>query len=1027
MNIYDAFISYRRSDGLEIAENLYRYLTARGLRVFFDKQEMIDSGYFTTQIENSLLAAPNYILIATNDVFRFRDGEDWVRREIEIAIERYEELPLHCNPVVLTLPNVCFPEKKDLPESVKNIVDVQRIMAQSSMDTTLAFDRVLSAITQVSHQNLWNAAHRWTEKSKQPGGRFANLNISQSILPGARKEEHTCKIPVQVTLQPEEQSNHKMLFDALSETTEHLFLIGQGGIGKTTALMYLMQNAYENRSYTPNVQVPIFVELSFAPDTYNALYDDGKSSFIRRSIYKQLRTDRILQQVTNEELSEIDEAFMLPYKVAVAPINDILTQRCPAPEYLLLLDGLNEVSSVYIEEAGATVAEMVSDEIILLMTRCPNVRVVITSRTDDPLISNLPVTRFYLSGVEKETIRDYLLSNGISDADARLENSALLHVLQIPLFLSIYATLTNRENITTPGEIFRTFFHERRKNIYIYTVQNRLDAIEQNVIDSAGRNQPNRLTAEMQQFALDFLLPELAWYMERNNLFYLRPKQIEKIFLPVLTDTSDEAICGDFGKDVFTKFHKGGAADMHTGRIAKDILQCLGLDATATTEKLINCCVHALGILQCSSRKYGFIHQHIRAYFAAVKCMNTLRLAAYLHEEGETESARSCMNTVFAEAPVPFHVRCFLGEALGEHQNPLCRYDRKRICKAEDDRLLIQRALDIYRHQFNGENGYTLYSLLCTAIQVRGYLAGYDLSHLDLTGCPLNGAGLSQKQIPANMSGAKIRQEDLFFRGHTDPIQQMDISQDGTMILTGSWDGLKIWDIRSGQLIKSVETSDALMLAAFVEEDTQLLAVTHTDNPNTVSVKLFDFTTGEISRKSCDTFDLRQDITRVQLSPDRKHLLFVTRYGQKPTLHHSESVMSHTYALWYERNLMNRRKKLQLTDPVYRGVVQILTVPDLNPVWTKKYESDRIIDLDAAFFPTGDQTAISIRYSHSIWDTNEPEYEDSCNITCVVLPEGTETTLLQLPATPKIHITEDSNFLCWTPEHLKLFTAENGS
>ena len=46
--VYDVFLSYRRSDGLKIAEMLYRFLTGKGLRVFFDKEEM-DTGILTSR------------------------------------------------------------------------------------------------------------------------------------------------------------------------------------------------------------------------------------------------------------------------------------------------------------------------------------------------------------------------------------------------------------------------------------------------------------------------------------------------------------------------------------------------------------------------------------------------------------------------------------------------------------------------------------------------------------------------------------------------------------------------------------------------------------------------------------------------------------------------------------------------------------------------------------------------------------------------------------------------------------------
>ena len=42
MKIYDVFLSYRRSDGFNLAYEIYKYLTASGLRVFFDKEKMVE-------------------------------------------------------------------------------------------------------------------------------------------------------------------------------------------------------------------------------------------------------------------------------------------------------------------------------------------------------------------------------------------------------------------------------------------------------------------------------------------------------------------------------------------------------------------------------------------------------------------------------------------------------------------------------------------------------------------------------------------------------------------------------------------------------------------------------------------------------------------------------------------------------------------------------------------------------------------------------------------------------------------------
>ena len=745
MSIFDVFISYRRSDGLKIAEELYEYLTSKGLRVFLDKQKMVDGHYFTSQIVTNLRIAPNYILIATEDVFKFHKKEDWVQKEIEIAVEEYEKDLTERTITVLVQEAVTFPEKDKLPEKICNIADAQRIFLPYGEDVAESFYRTLISVTNINRRNLWFAAHRWLENSKQPSGRFAGLNIKENILPNVTEPvKKQNEMPINV-YSKEKQDNKQLLLDAMGMSRNHLYLIGQGGIGKTTALMHIMNSSYENKQYEENAQIPIFVELSFAPDTYGALYEGGKSSFIRRSIYKQVRADRTIKQVSAKEVSDIDEVFSnLPYDVAVQPITDILSKTSPAPEYLLLLDGLNEVSSVIIEETGLSVVQMIMREIDLLLSECPNVRVVLTSRADESDIYNESISRLYLSGLEESAIRKYLEDVKFSkeNIDNALKDENLCETLKIPLFLTMYASLSKYDEVSTQGEILKLFFNERRKNISVYTMQDRLAAVEKNVTDIASAVQKNRIDADMQNFILDFILPEIAWSMERNNEFYIRIRDIRKIIEPVLMDTDDLSVCGEFGRELFSKYRNGASAKMHTHKVAKKIFERFGNDMTAVTENIVNCCVFAFGIMQESNSKYGFVHQHIRDYFAAVKNINTLRLSVYLYEEDEKELAFECMNKTFKDESIGHTVRRFIGEYLGEHKNKSYYRNEKWFSGVPDekcDRSIIKRSLDIYRGYFDDAVGYGVYSLVCILKDVRQDLFGSDFSNLELIGCEFEG------------------------------------------------------------------------------------------------------------------------------------------------------------------------------------------------------------------------------------------------------------------------------------------------
>ncbi|MDZ4771130.1 MAG: TIR domain-containing protein [Chloroflexota bacterium] len=80
------FISYRRSS-YYTALALFKALTARGWDVFFDF-DSIDSGSFAETILSQIRARAHFILILHADTLaRTAEPGDWVRREIETAID----------------------------------------------------------------------------------------------------------------------------------------------------------------------------------------------------------------------------------------------------------------------------------------------------------------------------------------------------------------------------------------------------------------------------------------------------------------------------------------------------------------------------------------------------------------------------------------------------------------------------------------------------------------------------------------------------------------------------------------------------------------------------------------------------------------------------------------------------------------------------------------------------------------------------------------------------------------------------
>lgn len=88
--VFDVFISYRRSDGADLAQQFFFYLSRKGIQAFLDKEKLMNDKYFDTQLRGKLISAPHLVLIGTTDAYCARVGEDWVEEEIDLAIEEYD-------------------------------------------------------------------------------------------------------------------------------------------------------------------------------------------------------------------------------------------------------------------------------------------------------------------------------------------------------------------------------------------------------------------------------------------------------------------------------------------------------------------------------------------------------------------------------------------------------------------------------------------------------------------------------------------------------------------------------------------------------------------------------------------------------------------------------------------------------------------------------------------------------------------------------------------------------------------------
>ncbi|XP_059056964.1 NAD(+) hydrolase sarm1 isoform X2 [Achroia grisella] len=113
----DVFVSYRRSNGSQLASLLKVHLQLRGFTVFIDV-ERLEAGKFDNNLLQSIRQAKHFLLVLTpNALDRCKedtDQKDWVHREIVAALQS------QCN-IVPIIDNFEWPNAEELPEDMRAV------------------------------------------------------------------------------------------------------------------------------------------------------------------------------------------------------------------------------------------------------------------------------------------------------------------------------------------------------------------------------------------------------------------------------------------------------------------------------------------------------------------------------------------------------------------------------------------------------------------------------------------------------------------------------------------------------------------------------------------------------------------------------------------------------------------------------------------------------------------------------------------------------------------------------------------
>ena len=302
-------------------------------------------------------------------------------------------------------------------------------------------------------QRIWEAEQRAFLFSHKEGSRFFDLNIIERLLPHGYITKNTFLLRARTT-----DGEIRPLMDIYKDNPrQDIAVTGECGIGKTTFLQQLLEEEFWDDNKRPSIYksgrpVPIFIELKQCPSQIQDWYEEHrqKTNFITRYIGQLLENHRFLDNVSATTLESIEMEL----------------QRIPEdgnPQYLLLLDGFNEIS---VTGKGNTYScrSMLSNEISIIHNDYANVRIIATSRETQAAYFTSSFQNIYLTGLEENDIREHLELQNFSDTSIGITMAMkpLVKCLKVPLFLCMFCYEHPEDGVRlpeTPGEILYNFFH----------------------------------------------------------------------------------------------------------------------------------------------------------------------------------------------------------------------------------------------------------------------------------------------------------------------------------------------------------------------------------------------------------------------------------------------------------------------------------------------------------------------------------------------------------------------------------------
>ena len=551
----------------------------------------------------------------------------------------------------------------------------------------------------------------------------------------------------------------------------HTWLYGKPGTGKTGSMLLLWNQLLKEAETEKNVPIPLFIDLNEYKEK-----DEGQFVFNYLSKY----------YLELEGISEEDERASIKELFEKSKLRNRDDGR-KSPVMVLLLDG-------DIDDNPKLSSE------IQTLTKHPGLQIVLA--TSNPLaeeeiglgFNTLEIIPLSEGEIEKE------VKAHLSEFRKEIQDLVRSNRLWLTLFYEVFDQLLEEqplayafiENFSTRGEFLWNYFEAKLRRSVATTVD------------------PNRAMEILMfnRFYVRHFVPFLAYKMERNGLENLSEDEL----LELINDISRYFYQPWFLKifPEYRRYFKNFLLQTHdwvdeSERLAIiiDLCKDFGIFIQSFITDSIQVPGKEYPQLQ-KIRSYNIRNSYFLNFFAANHIRNDIQAA--LFEGRLPESMR--------DFEVCEGVREMLGNIDGIHRTST----ENALLK------LLKRCRGIFDQKILGK---TIWNILNTWNDIKGYFMGIALSNLDLRGIQLTRLSVELDYAPfflsSDLSGSLVNWEDIFLdkEGH---VVDFCYTVNGDAIVSGESDGtIRLWDTQHYLCYRILDGHEKQVNAVCVTDDSNYI------------------------------------------------------------------------------------------------------------------------------------------------------------------------------------------------------------